>query len=196
VPYLPIDPADVGRGYEAVIRVNSQSGKGGVSYLLLTEYGLDLPRALQPEFSKVVQKATDESGTEATAKDLWELFHATYLAAGTDGAFSLDAWSTREIGPGEHEFVCTLTDASGTSAEFQGVGNGPLSAFTRALGEAGPKVDILNFTEHAVESGGDSAAVCFIECRVDGTTWWGAGMDTSVLTASVRAVLSAVNRSR
>ena len=196
VPYLPIDPADVGRGYEAVIRVNSQSGKGGIAYLLLTEYGLDVPRALQPELAKLVQQTTDASGTEATAEDLWELLRAAYLVPGTDGQLALGEWSTRTTGPGEHEFVCTLTDGDGPAAEYRGTGNGLLSAFVRALAEAGTKVDILGYTEHAVGSGPDSEAACYAECRVDGVTRWGVGVDTSVLTASVRAVLSAVNRAR
>jgi 2-isopropylmalate synthase len=217
VPYLPIDPADVGRGYEAVIRVNSQSGKGGVAYLLQAEYGLDLPRALQPEFSRLVQRATDESGTEVTAADLWAMFEREYLAPCADGPITLGRWNTREPVPGEHEFVGVLRDArtavdgepgadadeaadteteteAGAEGTLRGVGNGPLSAFVRALAEAGPKVDILSFTEHAVDSGPDGVAVCYTECRVDGVTRWGVGMDTSVLTASLRSVLSAVNR--
>ena len=243
VPYLPIDPADVGRGYEAVIRVNSQSGKGGVAYLLQTGYGLDLPRALQPEFSRLVQAKTDASGAEATPADLWALFHRTYLAPGTAGPVALGRWSTRETAPGEHEFVCVLTDAHATGdrsvrtgigagaeaeaepeVEYRGAGTGTLSAFVRALAGFGTKVEILAYTEHAVEAaadvptagvssaavsaaamptavvpaadGTDGVAVCYVECRVDGAPCWGVGMDTSVLTASVRAVLSAVNRAR
>jgi 2-isopropylmalate synthase len=239
VPYLPIDPADVGRGYEAVIRVNSQSGKGGVAYLLQTGYGLDLPRGLQPEFSRLVQAETDASGAEVTPADLWALFHEAYLAPGTHGGpVALGRWSTREIAPGEHEFVCVLEDAradgdsgvgdgrTGQGAdpsratdaeaevEYRGTGTGTLSAFVRALAGFGTKVEILGYTEHAVEAaadasatdvsaavvsaadGTDGVAVCYVECRVDGAPCWGVGMDTSVLTASVRAVLSAVNRIR
>ncbi|WP_034272016.1 2-isopropylmalate synthase [Actinospica robiniae] len=195
VPYLPIDPADVGRGYEAVIRVNSQSGKGGVAYLLQTEYGLDLPRALQPEFSALVQQTTDASGTEATAEDLYALFTATYIAPGTAGAVKLNRWSSNEIAPGAHECVCFLSNAdSEEELEYRGTGNGPLSAFIRALADFGPKVDVLAYVEHAVDSGLDSAAVCYAQCRIDGVVGWGVGLDTSVLAASVRAVLSAVNR--
>jgi 2-isopropylmalate synthase len=195
VPYLPIDPADIGRGYEAVIRVNSQSGKGGVSYLLQTDYGLDLPRALQPEFSQVVQRMTDDSAREATSRDLWQLFEATYLSPGVDGRLALVSWSTRETAPGEHEFSCVLRAEDGTQTKYRGEGNGPLSAFTRALADAGMKVDILSYLEHGViTSGPDSPAVCYAQCCVDGVDAWGVGMDTSVLTASVRAVLAAVNR--
>jgi 2-isopropylmalate synthase len=233
VPYLPIDPADVGRGYEAVIRVNSQSGKGGVAYLLQAGYGLDLPRGLQPEFSRLVQRETDASGAEVTPAQLWALFHEAYLAPGTSGPVSLGQWSTRESARGEHEFVCVLTqEAEGdgaeaavevadaaevadavAEAEYRGTGNGTLSAFVSALAGFGAKVEILGYTEHAVEAaavagvpasapampaadGTDGVAVCYVECRVDGATCWGVGMDTSVLTASVRAVLSAVNRAR
>ncbi|MBE1559918.1 2-isopropylmalate synthase [Nonomuraea africana] len=181
VPYLPIDPADVGRGYEAVIRVNSQSGKGGVAHLLHTHYGLDLPVRLRAEFAAVVQAATDGSGHEATPRDLWELFEATYLDA------PAMAWSTFEAAPGEHHFSCELGE---------GVGNGPLSALVDALRGAGIDVDILHFAEHATAAGPDSPAIAYAECRVAGTTCWGAGQDTSVLTASVRAVLSAVARAR
>jgi 2-isopropylmalate synthase len=217
VPYLPIDPADVGRGYEAVIRVNSQSGKGGIAYLLQAGYGLDLPRGLQPEFSRLVQAETDASGAEATPADLWALFHEAYLAPGTRGPVALGRWNTRETAPGEHEFVCVLANAraggggAGADAEaevaYHGTGTGTLSAFVRALAGFGTKVEILGYTEHAVEAAGvapdaptadgtDGVAVCYVECRVDGVPCWGVGMDTSVLTASVRAVLSAVNRTR
>ncbi|WP_327295578.1 MULTISPECIES: 2-isopropylmalate synthase [unclassified Streptomyces] len=189
VPYLPIDPADVGRDYEAVIRVNSQSGKGGIAYLLQTGYGLDLPRRLQIDFSSVVQRETDDSGEEISGKQLWELFSAVYLAPGEDGPMVLGDWSTAEVGGGEHEFSCTLN-----GVPYRGTGNGPLSAFTAALARAGTEAGILHYTEHATGTGPDSPAVAYAECRVGGRTYWGAGRDSSVLTASVRAVLAAVNR--
>ncbi|MEW1841053.1 2-isopropylmalate synthase [Nonomuraea angiospora] len=188
VPYLPIDPADVGRGYQAVIRVNSQSGKGGIAYLLRTRYGLELPRRLQIDFSSVVQRATDGSGEEITAEQLWELFHATYLAPGETGA--LAEWSTRETAPGVHEFAGTLR----SGRRLRGTGNGPLSALTAALGDDGIDVDILHFAEHALDPGRGSRAIAYVEARVDGVTSWGAAQDTSVLTASAHAVLAAVNR--
>nr|WP_253772790.1 2-isopropylmalate synthase [Goodfellowiella coeruleoviolacea] len=194
VPYLPIDPADVGRGYEAVIRVNSQSGKGGIAHLLRTQHGLDLPGRLRVDFSRVVQAATDDSGQELTAKDLWELFRATYLAPGLgEGRVSLDAWTTEQVGPGEHRFSCELRVGEVVRHQ-QGTGNGPLAAFVAALAGAGIAVDILDYTEHATGSGLDSPAVAYAECRVGEVVRWGAGQDTSVLTASVHAVLSAVNR--
>ncbi|MEV4089270.1 2-isopropylmalate synthase, partial [Nonomuraea fuscirosea] len=137
VPYLPIDPADVGRDYQAVIRVNSQSGKGGVAYLLHTRYGLEPPRRLQMDFSRVVQRATDGSGAEITAEQLWELFHATYLAPGQ--AAPLVSWSTVETGPGAHAFEGTLT----SGRVLRGTGNGPLSALSAALAADGIETDIL-----------------------------------------------------
>ncbi|MFI7129985.1 2-isopropylmalate synthase [Nonomuraea sp. NPDC050153] len=188
VPYLPIDPADVGRDYQAVIRVNSQSGKGGIAYLLQTRHGLELPRRLQIDFSSVVQRATDGSGEEITAEQLWELFHATYLAPGETSA--LAGWSTRETAPGVHEFEGTLR----SGRRLRGTGNGPLSALTAALGDDGIDVDILHFAEHALDPGRGSRAIAYVEARVGGVTSWGAARDTSVLTASVHAVLAAVNR--
>ncbi|MFI1095873.1 2-isopropylmalate synthase [Streptomyces sp. NPDC020917] len=215
VPYLPIDPADIGRDYEAVIRVNSQSGKGGVAYLLQTHRGLDLPARLRADFSQVVQRAADASGEEVTPKDLWDLFRRTYLAPGEDGPLTATDWQTAETAPGQHEFGCTLHGAkttvgadalveegagpdagAGRAVRVRGTGNGPLAAFTDALRAAGVDVDIRHYAEHATEPGQGSAAVAYAQCAVGGETWWGAGLDTSVLTASVRAVLSAVNRGR
>ncbi|MEU5027006.1 2-isopropylmalate synthase [Streptomyces milbemycinicus] len=196
VPYLPIDPADVGRSYEAVIRVNSQSGKGGIAHLLQAHYGLDLPKRLRADFSRTVQAATDDSGREAAAEDLWELFRASYLAPGhDDGPVTLGPWTTEETGPGRHRFVCEL-HMGDDKRVYEGTGNGPLSAFADALAGAGIAVDILHYAEHATAAGPGSPAMAYAECRVGGVTRWGAGQDTSVLTASVHAVLAAVNRAR
>ncbi|TDE42216.1 2-isopropylmalate synthase [Nonomuraea mesophila] len=188
VPYLPIDPGDLGRDYQAVIRVNSQSGKGGIAYLLRTRYGLELPRRLQIDFSSVVQRATDGSGEEITAEQLWELFHATYLAPGETSA--LAEWSTAETAPGTHVFTGMLR----SGLRLYGTGNGPLSALTAALAADGIDVDILHYAEHALDPGRGSRAIAYVEARVGGVTSWGAAQDTSVLTASVHAVLAAVNR--
>ncbi|WP_103958839.1 2-isopropylmalate synthase [Nonomuraea solani] len=188
VPYLPIDPADVGRDYQAVIRVNSQSGKGGIAYLLRTRYGLELPRRLRIDFSSVVQRATDGSGEEMTAEKLWRLFHTTYLTPGETSA--LADWRTVETGPGTHEFAGTLR----SGRRLHGTGNGPLDALTSALAADGIEVDILHYAEHALDPGRDGRAIAYVEARVGGVTRWGAAQDTSVLTASVHAVLSAVNR--
>ncbi|MFD7456804.1 MULTISPECIES: 2-isopropylmalate synthase [unclassified Streptomyces] len=189
VPYLPVDPADLGRSYEAVIRVNSQSGKGGVAYLLHTHAGLELPPRMRPDFARVVQEATDDSGREATPKELYELFRATYLAA---GGVRLDAWSTHQEAPGVHRFVCTLaTGPDERTGDYEGTGTSPLTAFADALAGAGHTVAVLGLTEQPVEDG----VAVYAECRVDGgPPVWGAGRDASPLAAAVQAVLSAVNR--
>ncbi|WP_432102278.1 2-isopropylmalate synthase [Streptomyces sp. bgisy091] len=193
VPYLPIDPADLGRTYEEVIRINSQSGKGGVAHLLRTHHGLDLPQAMRPDVSRTVQHLTDETGSELSAEELWELFRATYMAPAREGGLALETWTSSETAPGLHEFVAELR-SGGRVGTYRGTGNGPLSALADALGAAGVTVDIINYSEHATASGPGSPAVAYTECRVDGVTAWGAGQDTSVLTASVDAVMAAVNR--
>ena len=187
VPYLPIDPADVGRDYEAVIRVNSQSGKGGIAYLLNTHHGLDLPRRLQIDFSAVVQRATEGNGEEITAEQLWRLFGDTYLD--TPGPVALAGWATAETAPGVHEFTGVRHDGR----ELRGTGNGPLSALASALAGDGIEVDVLHYAQHATGPGSDSRAVAYVEARTDGITRWGAGRDTSVLAASVGALVAAVN---
>ena len=194
VPYLPIDPADVGRGYRGVIRVNSQSGKGGMAYLLRTHYGLDLPRDFRPSFSEVVQRATDEHGREMAPQDLWELFRTTYVAPGEDGAWKLTEPAFAELADGGHRVAATVVTADGSVIPVSGFGNGPLSALTVALGKAGIQLDILDYSEHAVSEGADAVAVCYIRARVDGREVWGVGMHTSVLTATVRATVSAVDQ--
>ncbi|GGR63786.1 2-isopropylmalate synthase [Streptomyces roseolus] len=193
VPYLPIDPGDIGRTYEEVIRINSQSGKGGIAHLLQAHHGLDLPKTMRPDFSHAVQQVTDAGGLELSHKDLWELFHRTYIAPAQDGPVTLASWQTGQTGPAAHEFRCTLA-VDGTEREYRGTGNGPLSALSDALGAAGIAVDILTYAEHATAVGPGSPAVAYAECRVAGTTVWGAGWDTSLLTASVHAVMAAVNR--
>ncbi|MBO2448517.1 2-isopropylmalate synthase [Actinomadura barringtoniae] len=193
VPYLPIDPADVGRDYEAVIRVNSQSGKGGISYLLQTGYGLDLPRRLQIEFAQIVQRATDDGGTEVSAKELWDLFQAEYIDRADEGPVVLTGWRTAHTGPQRHDFTAELR-IDGEESVHAGSGNGPLAALTAALAAAGIPVEILHHSENATGPGSDSRAAAYVECRVDGTVSWGVGIDTSILTASVHAVLSAANR--
>nr|WSX73618.1 2-isopropylmalate synthase [Streptomyces sp. NBC_00899]WSX80319.1 2-isopropylmalate synthase [Streptomyces sp. NBC_00899] len=193
VPYLPIDPADIGRDYEAVIRVNSQSGKGGIGYLLATHHGLDLPAPLRAEFSRTVQRAADASGAEVTAKELWELFEQAYLAP-ADGPLTVTDWHTAQTAPGAHDFRGVLYRDGRPPVDLHAAGNGPLSALTAALAGAGIAVDILDYAEHATGSGPDSPAVAYARCRTGDAVTWGAGRDTSLLTASVRAVLAAVNR--
>ncbi|MFD4605796.1 2-isopropylmalate synthase [Streptomyces sp. NPDC058464] len=186
VPYLPVDPADLGRTYEAVIRVNSQSGKGGSAYLLRTHHGVDLPERMRPEFARLVQEVTDASGREAMPKELYDLFRTAYLSEGTGGEVRLDSWSVHEEAPGRHRFVCTLRTAD-RSGDHEGTGSGPLTAFADALAGAGHATEILEVT--------GSGPYRFAECRVNGTAAvWGAAEDPSPLAASVGAVLSAVNR--
>ncbi|MEU6620558.1 2-isopropylmalate synthase [Streptomyces litmocidini] len=194
VPYLPVDPADLGRGYEAVIRVNSQSGKGGVAHLLRTHHGLDLPERMRPDVSRAVQAVTDDTGREATPDDLRAIFRTAYLEPGrAAGHVALESWSTDRDASGEHRFRCVLR-VGGRTAPAEGKGNGPLSALTDALTRAEVPVDVLDFAEHSVTTGSAGEAAAYAECRVGDRTVWGAGLDTSVLTASVQAVLSAVNR--
>ncbi|MBO1336411.1 2-isopropylmalate synthase [Streptomyces sp. VRA16 Mangrove soil] len=193
VPYLPVDPADLGRTYEAVIRVNSQSGKGGMAYLLKEHHGVDLPRGMRPGYARLVQEATDDSGREARPEELYALFRAEYLEAAASGRVQLlGDWSTQREGA-VHRFRGTA-EVDGDVRELDGKGNGPLDAFTDALRAAGVDVDIRDFAQHALGSGPDSEAVAYAHCRAGDVREWGAARDTSVLSASVGAVLSAVNR--
>jgi len=192
VPYLPIDPRDVGRTYEAVIRVNSQSGKGGVAYIMKAEHQLELPRRLQIEFSRVIQARTDAEGGEVTPAQMWEAFAAEYLSA---GAVTLQAHRTSSVVDAK-DAVTAEVSVDGQAREIEGVGNGPISAFCDALGSLGIGVRVLDYTEHALSAGSDAQAAAYVECEVGGQTRWGVGVDTNTVTASLRAVLSAVNRAR
>ncbi|MET7341987.1 2-isopropylmalate synthase [Streptomyces sp. NPDC005547] len=193
VPYLPIDPADVGRTYEAVIRVNSQSGKGGIAHLLRTGHGVDLPAGMRAEFSRTVQEATDASGLEATGKDLWNLFEAAYLVPGRDGGVALTSWSAQTGPAGEHRFVCTLR-VDEREGDYEGTGTGPVTAFADALAAAGVEAAVLDLVEQGPDGTGTTTA--YARCRVGGEEHWGAGRDASGVAASVAAALSAVNRAR
>jgi 2-isopropylmalate synthase len=190
VPYLPIDPRDVGRTYEAVIRVNSQSGKGGVAYIMKAEHHLELPRRLQIEFSRVIQARTDAEGGEVTPAQMWEAFAAEYLSA---GAVTLQAHRTSSVVDAK-DAVTAEVSVDGQARQIEGVGNGPISAFCDALGSLGIAVRVLDYTEHALSAGSDAQAAAYVECDVGGQTRWGVGIDTNTVTASLRAVLSAVNR--
>ena len=195
VPYLPIDPLDIGRTYEAVIRVNSQSGKGGVAYLMKNEHHLDLPRRLQIEFSKVVQAKTDEEGGEIGAEALWQIFEDEYLPTQSApwGRFRLKGLSqTSVLGEDVHLSV-TLADR-GELQELKGQGNGPIAAFCNILTEYGVDVRVLDYYEHALSAGGDASAAAYLECAIDGQTFWGVGIDPNTTTASLKAVVSAINR--
>ena len=195
VPYLPIDPKDIGRSYEAVIRVNSQSGKGGVAYLMKTEHQLDLPRRLQIEFSKVVQAKTDNEGGEISANGLWEIFEDEYLPTQTApwGRFRLKGVSTTSTLDEDVKIEVKLTDR-GEMQELKGTGNGPISAFCNVLNEYGVDVRVLDFSEHALSAGGDAKAAAYLECAIDGEVFWGVGIDPNTTTASLKAIVSAINR--
>jgi 2-isopropylmalate synthase len=196
VPYLPIDPKDVGRSYEAVIRVNSQSGKGGVAYIMKTEHGLDLPRRLQIEFSRVVQEHTDHDGGEVDAKAMWGFFAEEYL----ERTNPLQLIRTRIDNPEDaqddsvFDRISARIVSNGTEQVVHGSGNGPVAAFCAAIGEAGHDVRVLDYVEHALSAGGDARAAAYLECAIDGQVVWGVGIDSSITTASLKAVVSAVNR--
>ncbi|WP_037081425.1 2-isopropylmalate synthase [Pseudonocardia spinosispora] len=195
VPYLPIDPAELGRNYDEVIRVNSQSGKGGIAYLLHTHNGLDLPRRLQIEFAKVVQRETDATGREIEAKEIWELFSREYLLPGrTPVSVELLDWRTVDAG-GRHRLTARLR-VDGSEHEVEADGAGPLSAFAAALRVAGIEVEVLDYRENATRAGEDSPAAAYVEVRIGGVTRWGVGIDHSLSTASLYALLSAINRTR
>ncbi|AND16720.1 2-isopropylmalate synthase [Rathayibacter tritici] len=199
VPYLPVDPKDLGRSYEAVIRVNSQSGKGGVAYLLKTDHALDLPRRLQIEFSGVVQAKTDAEGGEVTSEQIWSVFQDEYLPAPAERAD--EKW-------GRFELLRTNTSSDlGGSIALDAVlrvgeervsassrGNGPINAFEAVLEQQGVEVRVLDYVEHALSAGGDALAASYVECTVNGRTLWGVGVDADIATASLRAIVSAVNR--
>ncbi len=193
-PYLPIDPHDVGRTYEAVIRVNSQSGKGGMAYLMKTEHSLDLPRRLQMEFSRVVQKRTDSEGGEVAPDELWRIFESEYLVD-TD---PLELLGVSSLSNGGGYTVTATVKVNGAVREIVGEGNGPVSAFVDALRLVGHRVRVLDYSEHALASGGDARAAAYVEAELgdgdDAHVVWGVGLDESIVTASLRAVVSAINR--
>ncbi|MFT4029467.1 MAG: 2-isopropylmalate synthase [Protaetiibacter sp.] len=197
VPYLPVDPKDLGRGYEAVVRVNSQSGKGGVAYLLKTDHALDLPRKLQIEFSSVVQAKTDAEGGEVTSEQIWEIFQDEYLPAADED----DKW-------GRYELLSTRTASELTGvvsldirwrvgeeiAQAHGEGNGPIAAFLGIMAAAGHEIKLYDYVEHALSASGDAQAAAYVELQVGERRLWGVGIDADISTASLKAVVSAVNR--
>ena len=202
MPYLPIDPHDVGRSYEAVVRVNSQSGKGGVAYLLGTTRKLELPRRLQIEFSRIVQRHTDTYGGEVDGDRLWSIFADEYLPAAAAPEVELSRWGRFELrgatltSTGDDEdstLTVTLVDG-GEEKHLTAAGNGPLDAFVTALEGTGLSVRILDYVEHALSEGRDAKAASYVECEVDGQVLWGVGIDPSITTSSFKAVISAINR--
>lgn len=205
LPYLPIDPKDVGGTYEEVVRVNSQSGKGGVAYLLSSTRHLDLPRRLQVELSGLVKNFTDQTGGEVTADELWKIFADEYLpytaADGLQpwGRFTLRGISATTADQGEHTNVTvTLSERSSNGAQTDytvtTTGNGPINAFIKIFREFDLEVDVLDYAEHALSEGGDATAASYVECDVNGQVLWGVGMDPSTMTSGLKAIVSAVNR--
>jgi 2-isopropylmalate synthase len=195
VPYLPIDPKDVGRTYEAVIRVNSQSGKGGVSYIMKHEHQLDLPRRLQIEFSHVVQARTDSEGGEVTPDEMWRIFSDEYLPSedGDWGRIRLSRSRQESSVNGVGRLTVEVADR-GETVTLTGEGNGPIAGFCNALSQHGIDVKVLDYAEHALSSGRDATAAAYIECEVEGQILWGVGIDPNIVTASLQAIVSAVNR--
>ncbi|MFI1830636.1 2-isopropylmalate synthase [Streptomyces sp. NPDC020412] len=195
VPYLPIDPKDVGRSYEAVIRVNSQSGKGGIAYVLKNDHKLDLPRRMQIEFSKIIQAKTDAEGGEVTPGAIWGVFRDEYLPNPDN------AWGRIQLRSGQSTTDTDGVDAltvdavvDGVETRLEGAGNGPISAFFDALQAIGIDVRLLDYTEHTMSEGASAQAASYIECAIDGKVLWGVGIDANTTRASLKAVVSAVNR--
>lgn len=195
VPYLPIDPADVGRDYEAIIRINSQSGKGGISYILQEEFSLNLPRRLQIEFSQVVQKRTDESGLEITASEIWEVFQKEYLER-VEPFEILEHQSKPETHASERRVLTATLNHNGKRQVVTGSGNGPIDAFTDALRqEFGIGVSVVDYAEHSTGFGADATAIAYVEVANDaGRALYGVGMHSNIVLASLKAVVCAVNR--
>jgi len=198
VPYLPVDPKDLGRSYEAVIRVNSQSGKGGVAYLLKADHAIDLPRKLQIEFSGVVQTKTDAEGGEVTSEQIWSIFNDEYLPAADEsakwGRFELLATQTRSDMSGDVVLDVTLRDDDQQVA-VAGNGNGPIAAFIEVLRGQGFDITLYDYVEHALSAGGDAQAAAYVELQVGDQRLWGVGIDGDISTASLKAIVSGVNRS-
>ena len=189
VPYLPIDPLDVGRSYEAVIRVNSQSGKGGVAYVLKNEHHLDLPRRMQIEFSRVVQELADVGGGEIAPARIWELYRTTYLEPVTP--LELVSYTSAS---GHVDTIEAVIHWQGATRTIRGEGNGPIAAFVHALAQIELDVRVLDYAEHATGAGEEAQAASYLEVAVDGRVLWGSGVHPSIVTASLRAIVSAVNR--
>ena len=192
VPYLPVDPKDLGRSYEAIIRINSQSGKGGIAYIMRTDYGFDLPRNVQIEFSRVVQAHTDETGAELTSGELWTAFEREYLAPA--GPFGLIEHRIADTADGGASIAARLADGDGARS-IGGLGNGPIDAFVSGLRESlGVEITVRDYHEHATTTGANSAAVAYVELEVAGHAVFGIARDANIVTASLRAIVNGLNR--
>jgi len=191
VPYLPIDPQDVGRSYEAVIRVNSQSGKGGIAYIMSSEHQLDLPRKLQVEFAQAIQKHTDASGGEVDPSTMWQAFSAEYLEATTP--LHLVTQHVTDNGGGDYSIRATI-ELDGEEHDISGGGNGPIASFFDALSTVGYDLRLMDYSEHTLSPGDDARAASYIECAINDQVYWGVGIDPSIVVSSLHAVVSAINR--
>lgn len=190
-PYLPIDPHDVGRSYEAVIRVNSQSGKGGVAYILKSEHQLDLPRRLQIEFSRVIQNLSEGDAGEIDGATIWSTFQREYLER--TEPYALTSFSSTTSSDGRDQQVVDLV-VRGEARSFKGEGNGPVDAFSDGMRQAGAEIRVLDYSEHALSAGGDALAAAYVECEIAGEIVWGVGIHANIVRASLEAVVSAANR--
>ena len=197
VPYLPIDPKDIGRSYEAVIRVNSQSGKGGVAYLLKSEHGIELPRRAQVEFSQVIQRRADDDGGEVSGAEIWQIFNDEYLPVDSEshrwGRYRIGKVRTSSTAEGSFSMDIELR-TNGSMVEEHAEANGPVAALLDVLSRDGVDVRVLDYTEHAMSQGGDAQAAAFVECAIGERVLWGVGIDHNTTAASLQAVISAVNR--
>jgi len=198
VPYLPVDPKDLGRSYEAVIRVNSQSGKGGVAYLLKTDHALDLPRKLQIEFSGVVQAKTDAEGGEVTSEQIWDVFQDEYLPSSTHegerwGRFEVAEATTSRDADGRVTLGVQLREGD-TVAAAEAIGNGPIDAFIKIMATRGVEIVLYDYVEHTLSAGGDATAASYVDLQVEGERLWGVGIDPDTSVASLKAIVSSVNR--
>jgi len=191
VPYLPIDPQDVGRSYEAVIRVNSQSGKGGIAYIMSSEHQLDLPRKLQVEFAQAIQKHTDASGGEVDPDTMWQAFSAEYLETTTP--LRLVTQHVTDNGGGDYSISATI-ELDGEEHDISGGGNGPIASFFDALSTVGYDLRLMDYNEHTLSPGDDARAASYIECAINDQVYWGVGIDPSIVVSSLHAVISAINR--
>ncbi len=199
VPYLPIDPKDIGRSYEAIIRINSQSGKGGVAYILETEFGFQLPKAMHVEFGKVIQHLADARGEEILTNELFHAFEQEYLLR--TSPLQLESFVSKAIlaGDGQEALECTAcVSVAGTTHEIRAQGNGPIDAFVQALNqESIASFKVLSYSEHSLGQGSETRAVAYIQIQSDDkTTYFGAAIDNNIEFASIKAILSAVNRSQ
>ena len=196
MPYLPIDPADLGRSYEAIIRINSQSGKGGIAYILKTDYGIDMPRLLQVEFSKVIQQIADDTGKEIQPALIWETFRKVYLDNASPVTFH-NHTTVPDPGHPDIRVIDAQVVFNGQQRKISGHGNGPIAGYVDALAkDCGIRIKVRDYHQHATGAGSDAQAVSFIEAETaSGKILWGVGMDSNIVAASLKAVTCAANRS-